>query len=165
MIGDQIMNWFQIKFKSLLGKTISLMTVSALMVTLNTYGNSGPVIMEGFPGSEIIVDQNNEISINQEDLIFELSEDLYSNENRVSARYEMENMSGQTQSVHMIFPLVSSIYAMENNVQIRRNGQLISADKVYLDKVYGSSDLPSFETLLGRASDSQYFISESIWCY
>lgn len=146
-------------------KIMFLFIVSLFLFAFDTYGNSGPVIIEGFPGSEIIVDQNNEIRVNQENLIFNLAEDLYSNENMVSAQYEMENMSDETQTVHMIFPLVSSIYAMEKNVEVYQNDQFISAGKVYLDKVYHSSDLPSFEALIGRASKTEMLITNAIKCY
>ncbi|GAU79150.1 hypothetical protein [Fusibacter sp. 3D3] len=148
-------------------RMIRICMALALLINLHalTYANSGPTIMEEYPSSEMIVDEANAIIVNHETLTFDLTSDLYSEGAKVKATYEMENTSDETQNVHMVFPLVSTIKSLEDHVEIQCDGEPISLKKIYLDKVNTPNNLPDFETVLKQATEQDSFLTSDLICY
>ena len=87
----------------------ALLLLPALL--LPARANSAPTRWEGSPGSEVLaVEENCPISVLHEDLSFQIAQaDSYSLDARVTARYQMENPTGEARPVQMAFSLKESL--------------------------------------------------------
>ncbi|MBF4695562.1 hypothetical protein [Fusibacter ferrireducens] len=144
---------------------INLLICLILITSTTSYANSGPIVIEGYPGSEMIVDESNEIIVNHETLTFELTDDLYTQGARVQATYEMENTSDTNQTIHMVFPLVSTLKMLQGHVSILNDTTPIPLEKIYLDRINTPNNLPDFKTLLKLSPVKAPFLTSDLTCY
>ena len=148
-------------------KVIPLSIILYIFISTYTmsYANSGPTIMEAYPGSEMIVDESSEISVNRELLTFDLASDLYTQGAKVVASYSMVNTSDQIQNVHMVFPLISTINRLQDTVNITNDGDSVPLEKTYLDRVNSPKNLPDFKTLINQTTEKAPFLTSDLVCY
>ena len=104
---------------------------------LVSYGNSGPMVWEGYPSYEMAsVDENSPIEVSHESLTFDFlnaEEYSYAVDGMVTAKYQMKNPTPQGQSVHMAFPFVSSIFQF----QAEKIAVLVDEEPVPYDLYFG----------------------------
>lgn len=92
---------------------ISIVIISILIINTLTHANAGPTYWRGKQSSEIlIIDENPQISVEKEDLLFDFTEEIYNDYSlsaRVRAKYTMANGSENSERVQMAFPLISTM--------------------------------------------------------
>lgn len=129
-------------------KMAVVLYIAFVLLMSPVFANSGPVIMEGHPGSEMIVDENSQIEVMHESLSFDVQEGDYRVDSLVEADYQMHNTATESQTVKMAFPLVSDIMTLQEKVKVEVNGNVIPFEVTYLDQFDSSVDMPSFKTML-----------------
>lgn len=107
------------------------------LCSLVSYGNSGPMVWEGYPSYEMAsVDENSPIEVSHESLTFDFlnsEEYSYAVDGIVTAKYQMNNPTAQGQSVQMAFPFVSSIFQF----QAEKIAVLVDEEPVPYDLYFG----------------------------
>lgn len=139
---------------------IQIFTIILILLTSFwnlAYANSGPTYWRGYPSLELLsVEENNPIVVEKEDLIFDFSREeylehgSYSISGLVTAAYRMSNNTLEDKSVHMAFPIISSIREFNpEDVAIEMNGESIPF-KVYIgDEVRKFKNMESMEEYNG----------------
>jgi hypothetical protein len=105
--------------------------------------NSGPTYWQGYPASEIMaISKNSPITVKNEDLIFDFSEDEesdYTTRGRVTATYKMANPTNETLLVQMAFPFVEKL-----NGLTREDVVITADDNVLPYEVYIGDAVESY---------------------
>ena len=104
-----------------------------------TFANSGPVFWQGYPSSDIMsIDANSPITVNNENLVFDFSNEEGFNHTlggKVTATYSMSNPTKESQSVQMAFPFVGELNSLSpESVVIAADGSVLPYD-VYFGNV------------------------------
>lgn len=122
-------------------KTILLSIMCVMLFTISVYANSAPVIMEEAPGFSIAPVGSTKISVQSEDLEFDMRSGNGGSA-RVTASYEMKNTSDAKVEQAMLFPFVTSrIKGFTDGVKITANGKAVDFKTYRLEDLTGLSDL------------------------
>lgn len=123
-------------------KISSLIILAVILSGVLAYGNSGPVTWFQYPGiSMITIDEDTPITVLNEDLHFDFSEeghDDYSLIGNVSAKYKMKNTAEESINSRMVFPFIKNMWGVEKDqIEVLMDGNPIDY-KIYYGETVNS---------------------------
>jgi hypothetical protein len=130
---------------------ISIVIMAAVILSgVIAYGNSGPVTWFQYPGiSMITIDEDTPITVLNEDLHFDFSEEEqndFSLIGKVSAKYRMKNTGEESIDSRMVFPFIKNMWGIEKDeIEVLVDGSPIDYKIYYGDSVRSISADGEFE--------------------
>ena len=144
--------------------TVLLTLLTVMLMCVPAYANSAQVYWESVPGLSVCtLDEDTPVTVESEELLFDLSSTDWSGGGKVSAAYKMNNPTDGLITSQMVFPIISApCEFLAESVKITADGENVPYS-LYIGDVVNDEQSFDLSTAL-KALDGTRYTPQSFDC-